>query len=134
MIAESRAYGADMALLMVSVLGERTAEMVDLARKHRIEPLVEVRDESEMSIAARAGARFIGINNRDLATLEVDLSTSERLLPLVPVGAVPVVESGISEPAQVSRFHRMGARLFLVGESLVTSGDPADTIRRYVGK
>ncbi len=77
---------------------------------------------------------FVGINNRDLATLAVDLSTSERLLPLVPDGAIAVVESGISDPGQVSRFHGMGARLFLVGESLVTSGDPADTLRRYVGK
>ncbi len=77
---------------------------------------------------------MIGINNRDLATLAVDLSTSARLLPLVPEGAIAVVESGISDPEQVSRFHRMGARLFLVGESLVVSGDPADTIRRYVGK
>ncbi len=134
MLAESRAHGADLALLMVSVLGERTAEMTALARKHRLEPLVEVRDEKEMSIAARAGARLIGINNRDLATLAVDLATSERLLPLVPEGAVAVVESGISDPGQVSRFHRMGARLFLVGESLVGSSDPADTIRRYVGK
>ena len=134
MLAESRAYGADLALLMVSVLGDRTADMVALAREHRLEPLVEVRDEKEMSIAARAGARFVGINNRDLATLSVDLATSERLLPLVPEGAVPVVESGICDPEQVSRFHRMGARLFLVGESLVVSGDPADTIRRYVGK
>ncbi len=134
MLAESRAYGADMALLMVSVLGDRTAEMVALARKHRLEPLVEVRDEEEMSIAAKAGARFVGINNRDLVTLAVDLSTSARLLPLVPEGAIAVVESGITGPEQVERFHRMGARLFLVGESLVTSGDPADTLRRYVGK
>jgi len=134
MLAESRAYGADMALLMVSVLGERNAEMAALARKHRLEPLVEGRDEAEMESAAKSGANFIGINNRDRATLEVDLSTSARLLPLVPEGAIAVVESGISGPEQVERFHRMGARLFLVGESLVTSGDPADTLRRYVGK
>ncbi len=134
MLAESRAFGADMALLMVSVLGDRTAGMVALARDHRIEPLVEVRDEGELLIAGRAGARFIGINNRDLSTLAVDLSVSERLLPLVPEGAIPVVESGISRPEEVALFHRMGARLFLVGESLVESRDPADTIRRYVGK
>jgi indole-3-glycerol phosphate synthase len=134
MLAESRAFGADMALLMVSVLGDRTAEMVGLARKHRIEPLVEVHDEEELSIAAQAGCRLIGINNRNLKTLAVDLSTSARLLPLVPEGTIPVVESGITGHEQVTRFHRMGARLFLVGESLVNSPDPADTIRRYVGK
>ncbi|MEW6721155.1 MAG: indole-3-glycerol phosphate synthase TrpC [Thermodesulfobacteriota bacterium] len=134
MLAESRAFGADLVLLMVSVLGERTGEMVSLAAKHRLEPLVEVRDGKEMAIAAGSGARLIGINNRDLDTLAVDMSTAERLLPLVPEGAVAVVESGISDPAQVERYHRMGARLFLVGESLATSADPADTIRRYVGK
>jgi indole-3-glycerol phosphate synthase len=134
MLAESRAHGADMALLMVSVLGDRTADMVDLARKHRLEPLVEVHDERELSIAARTAARMIGINNRDLSTLAVDLATSRRLLPLVPAGTIPVVESGISEPEQVRGFHGLGARLFLVGESLARLPNPADTIRRYVGK
>ena len=134
MLAESRAHGADLALLMVSILGDRTAEMVALARKHRLEPLVEVHDAEELSIAGMANVRLIGINNRNLATLTVDLSTSERLLPLIPGGAIPVVESGISEAAQVRRFHGLGARLFLVGESLAGSPNPADTIRRYVGQ
>src|SRR3990170_4208654 len=84
MLAESRAHGADLVLLMVSVLGERTEKMATLARKHRLEPLVETRDAAEIAIAARSGARLIGINNRDLSTLSVDLSTGERLLPLLP--------------------------------------------------
>jgi len=134
MLAEARAHGADLVLLMVSVLGDRTGEMAALARRHALEPLVEVHDEAELGTAAAAGARLIGINNRDLKTLSVDLAVSERLLPLVPPGSVPVVESGISDPAQVRRLHALGARLFLVGETLVTSTDPADTIRRFVGK
>ncbi|MCL1926261.1 MAG: indole-3-glycerol phosphate synthase TrpC [Syntrophorhabdaceae bacterium] len=134
MVAESKAYGADLALLMVSVLGDQTAEMISFAREYGIEPLVEIHDERELDIAAGAKARLIGINNRNLSTLVVDLAVSERLLPLVPKKAISVVESGISKPEQVSRFHQMGARLFLVGESLMDSGDPADTIRRYVGK
>jgi indole-3-glycerol phosphate synthase len=134
MLAESRAHGADLALLMVSVLGDRTADMVALARKYRLEPLVEVHTAEELLAAGRAQARLIGINNRDLATLTVDLSTAERLLSLVPDGAIPVVESGISEAAQVRRLHGLGARLFLVGESLVGSPNPADTIRGYVGQ
>jgi indole-3-glycerol phosphate synthase len=134
MLAESRAHGADLALLMVSVLGDRTAEMVSLARRHALEPLVEVHDEAELSTAAQAGARWIGVNNRDLRTLSVDLGTSERLLPGFPPGAVAVVESGISDPAQVRRLHALGGRLFLVGETLVGSPHPADTIRRFVGK
>lgn len=134
MLAESRARGADLVLLMVSVLGERTGEMVTLARRHALEPLVEVHDEAEMEAAAGSGARLVGINNRDLRTLAVDLATSERLLPRMPPGAIAVVESGISDATQVDRLHALGGRLFLVGESLVASTDPADTIRRFVGK
>src|SRR5512134_404935 len=134
MLAESRAHGADLVLLMVGVLGERTGEMVLLARRHALEPLVEVHNEGEMEAAAESGARLIGINNRDLKTLSVDLATSERLLTRMPPGAIAVVESGISDAAQVRRLHALGGRLFLVGESLVASADPADTIRRFVGK
>jgi tryptophan synthase beta chain len=134
MLAESRACGADLVLLMVNVLRDQTAEMVRLARRHALEPLVEVHDEGEMAAAAASGARMIGINNRDLSTLSVDLSTSERLLPRIPPGAIAVVESGISDPGQVRRLHGLGGRLFLVGETLVASPDPADTIRRFVGK
>jgi indole-3-glycerol phosphate synthase len=134
MLAESRAHGADLVLLMVSVLGERTGEMTARAFSHRLEPLVEARDAAEIEVAARSGARLIGINNRDLDTLIVDLSTAARLLPLLPAGAVPVVESGITTAGQVRDFHRAGARLFLIGESLAGSKDPADTIRGYVGK
>jgi indole-3-glycerol phosphate synthase len=134
MLVESRAHGADLVLLMVSVLGEKTEEMVALAISQRLEPLVEARDAAEIAIAVRSGARLIGINNRDLDTLTVDLSTGARLLPLLPAGAYPVVESGISTPEQVRGFHRAGARLFLIGESLAGSKDPADTIRGYVGK
>ena len=134
MLAESRARGADLVLLMVSVLGDRTGEMVHLSRRHALEPLVEVHDEAEMETAAKSGARLVGINNRDLSTLSVDLATSERLLPRLPPGAVAVVESGISDAAQVRRLHAIGGRLFLVGESLAASADPADTIRRFMGK
>lgn len=134
MLAESRAYGADLVLLMVSVLGGRTGEMAAQAVAHGLEPLVEARDAAEIAIAVRSGARLIGINNRNLDTLTVDLSTGAALIPLLPPGVYPVVESGISTPEQVRDFHRAGARLFLIGESVAGSKDPADTIRGYVGK
>jgi indole-3-glycerol phosphate synthase len=134
MLVESRANGADLVLLMVSVLGDMTGEMAALAFAHRLEPIVEARDPAEIAIAARSGARLIGINNRNLDTLTVDLSTGARLLPLLPAGAYPVVESGISSADQVRSFHKAGARLFLIGESLAGNKDPADTIRGYVGK
>ncbi len=133
MLAESRAFGADLVLLMVSVLGDGTAEMAALARSYGLEPLVEVHDEAEMAVAAAAGAGVIGINNRDLATLRVDLSVSERLLPLAPPGAIKVVESGISRRDEIVRFGAMGADAFLVGEALVGSTDPGDAVRRLAG-
>jgi indole-3-glycerol phosphate synthase len=134
MLLESRAYGADLVLLMVSVLGERTGAMVASALEHRLEPLVEARDAGEIAVAVRSGARLVGVNNRDLDTLSVDLSVGERLLPLLPEGVHPVVESGISSPEQVRRFVKAGARLFLIGESLSSAPDPAVAIRRYMGE
>ncbi len=87
-----------------------------------------------MAIAAASGATLIGINNRDLATLRVDLSVSERLLPLAPAGAIKVVESGISRREEIARFRVLGADAFLVGEALVGSADPGDAVRRLTGR
>jgi len=81
MLAESRAHGADLVLLMVSVLGEKTVEMAAMAFAHRLEPLVEARDAAEIAIAARSGVRLIGINNRNLDTLTVDLSWGRGCSP-----------------------------------------------------
>jgi indole-3-glycerol phosphate synthase len=134
MVAESRAHGADMILLIVAVLGGETGRMLRLATEYGMEALVEVRDEAEMDVAAKAGATMIGINNRDLATFRVDLSTSERLLPLAPNRAIKVVESGISSPSEIWRFRGLGADAFLVGEALVRSGKPAEAIRALLGR
>jgi len=134
MLAESRAFGADLVLLMVSVLGGETARMAAAARGYGLEPLVEVHDEAEMDIAAASGASVVGINNRDLATLRVDLSVSERLLPLAPRDAVKVVESGIATREDIARFRALGADAFLVGEALVGSDDPEAAVRRLTGR
>lgn len=129
MIAESRAFGADLVLLIVAVLGEATERMIRTAGRYGMEALVEVHDEAELAVAVRSGATIIGINNRDLATLRVDLDTSRRLLPLAPRDAVKVVESGISSPEEVRRFHALGADAFLVGETLVRAADAADAVK-----
>lgn len=134
MLAESRAHGADLVLLIVAALGKGTAGMVRAAAEYGMEALVEVRNESEMEIAADAGATIVGINNRDLATLAVDLSTAERLLPKVHGGAIKVVESGITSFTEIRRFRELGADAFLVGEALVRSGDPAGSIRILRGE
>lgn len=130
MVAESRAYGADLVLLIVAVLGEKTGGMVRLAAEYGMEALVEVHDAGEMEIAAGSGATIVGVNNRDLASLRVDLKTAARLLPQAPPNAVKVVESGISSGADVRRFYEMGADAFLVGEAIVRSADAAEAIRK----
>ncbi len=129
MVAESRAHGADLVLLIVAVLGEKTAGMVRRAAEYGMEPLVEVHDAEEMRIAADSGATIVGINNRDLVSLRVDTDTAARLLPLSPPGALKVVESGISSRAEVERYYDMGADAFLVGEAIVGSPDAAESIR-----
>jgi len=129
MLVESRAHGADLVLLIAAVLGEETRAMVRLATGYGLAPLVEVHDESELAIAVDAGAGIIGVNNRDLATFTVDLRTSERLLPRIPAGVIRVVESGIRTSSDLWRLAGLGADLFLVGEALVRSEDPARTIR-----
>lgn len=132
MLVESRAHGADLALLIVAVLGKDTRSMVRLAKGYGLAPLVEVHNESELAIATEAGAEIIGINNRDLAGFTVDLRTSERLLPRVPAGAIKVVESGIRSSSDLRRLAGLGADLFLIGEALVRSEDPARTIRDFL--
>jgi indole-3-glycerol phosphate synthase len=132
MVAEARAFGADLVLLMVSVLGDATRGLLEASTRHGLEALVEVRDEAELAVALDAGARIVGINNRDLTTLSVDLSVAERMLPKIPPGVVKVVESGISDPGEVARYRALGADAFLVGEALVRSGDPAAEIRRLL--
>jgi indole-3-glycerol phosphate synthase len=129
MLAESRVNGADLVLLIVGVLGKKTAGMVRRAAEYGLEPLVEVHDEEEMRMAADSGATIVGINNRDLTSFRVDPDTASRLLPLAPSGALKVVESGISSHAEVKRYYDMGADAFLVGEAIVRSPDAAGTIR-----
>ena len=134
MVAESRAHGADIVLLIVAVLGDGTTAMIRTAEGYGLEALVEVHDEEEMAIAAAAGATLIGINNRDLRTLSVDPGTAKRLLPLAPPAAVKVVESGISTPGEIRMYIELGADAFLVGESLVRAGDPARAIGELLGR
>lgn len=134
MVAESRARGADVVLLIVAVLGQGTAEMVRAAERFGLEALVEVHDEAEMGIAAGSGATLIGINNRDLETFAVDLDTARRLLPTAPRGALKVVESGISTADEIGDYRALGADGFLIGESLLRAGDAAPAIDRLLGR
>ena len=122
-VLEARAHGADALLLIVMMLTEPAlAELLALSREEGVEALVEVHDEAELETALRAGAMVIGVNNRNLRSFEEDLSTTERLAPLVPPEAVLVAESGIRNAADARRMASAGAHALLVGEALMLSG------------
>lgn len=121
-IVEARVAGADAVLLIVAVLGDHELRrLLAETRALGMEALVEVHDEAEVERALKAGARVIGVNNRDLRTFTVDLATTARLRPLIPPECVLVSESGIHGPDDVRRLREMGVDAMLVGESLVTA-------------
>lgn len=123
-VVEARAAGADAVLLIVSLLpGASLGEMLAEVHALGMQALVEIHDEAELSQAVAAGARIIGINNRDLRTFKVDLAATERLAPLVPLGCTVVAESGIHTGADARRLTAAGAHALLVGESLMLATD-----------
>lgn len=130
---EARAHGADLALLMVVSLDDGLlAELLGLSRELGLTALVEVHSAAELERAGRAGAELIGVNARDLTTLEVDRSVFAELSPRIPAGAVRVAESGVAGPEDVAEYHRWGADVVLVGEALVRSGDPRSSVRDFL--
>jgi len=130
---EARACGADLALLIVAALSDYELEgLIERARSIGLTPLVEVHDEEEVERAVDAGADLIGVNARNLKTLEVDRSTFARLAPQIPDGVVRVAESGVRGPHDVLEYARDGADVVLVGESLVTGKDPRTAVADLV--
>jgi len=124
-VAEARLHGADAVLVMLSVLDDAEARAcLAAAASLGMDALVEAHDEAEVRRAVALGARIVGINNRDLRTLKVDLATTERLAHLVPFDRILISESGIGTRADVARLARH-ADAFLVGSSLMRSVDPA---------
>ena len=126
---EARAHGADAILLIVAALDQPTLiGLRERAESLGMTALVEVHDEAETDRAVQAGARVIGINARNLKTLEVDRGTFARLAPRVPPGIVKVAESGVRGPHDVLEYARAGASAVLVGESLVIGGRPREAV------
>ena len=130
---EARAHGADLALLIVAALDQSAlVSLVERAVSLGLTPLVECHTLEEVTRAVDAGATVIGINARDLHTLEVDRGTFAALAPHVPESCVCIAESGVRGPHDVIEYARAGADAVLVGESLVTDRDPRDAVRDLV--
>jgi indole-3-glycerol phosphate synthase len=131
---EARALGASALLLIVRALGpDRTARLADAAAEAGIEALFEVRDQAELEWALDAGAVMIGVNRRNLETLEIDDGVPERLVPLVPGHCVTIAESGIASRTGVLAAAALGADAVLVGSSLSRAPDGAEAVRALCG-
>lgn len=129
-IYESRALGADCILLIMACLSDTQAsEMHDLAKTLGMDVLVEIHDAKELERATRLKPEMIGINNRNLKTLEVDVQTSFDLAPAMPANCLRVSESGLSDPATIQKLSKAGFSAFLVGESLMRQPDIAAAVR-----
>ncbi len=132
-IHEARARGADLVLLIVAALDQNTLSgLLDRIESLGMTALVEVHTEEEADRALEAGARVIGVNARDLRTLEVDRSVFERIAPGLPNSLVKIAESGVRGPHDLIRYASAGADAVLVGEGLVTQKSPRDAVAELV--
>jgi indole-3-glycerol phosphate synthase len=130
---EARAAGADLALLIVAALEQPALEsLIERSRSIGLTPLVEVHDEAELERALAADADLVGVNARNLKTLEIDRSTFQRLAPMIPEGVVRVAESGVRGPHDVIEYAKAGAHVVLVGETLVRDDDPRASVADLV--
>lgn len=130
---EARAHGADIVLLIVAALEQNAlVSLVERTRSLGMTPLVEVHDDDEVDRAVDAGATIIGVNARNLRTLEVDRSTFERLAPRIPDTCLRIAESGVRDPRDLIVYAEAGADAVLVGESLATSPDPRSAVHDLV--
>jgi len=131
-IAEARAAGADAVLLIVAVLGDRLTALMREADRVGLATLVEVHEADELQAAVDAGARIIGVNSRDLRTMQVRPETCAHLAARMPAGITAVAESGIRTGKDVARLRAVGYSAFLVGERLVRSADPGASLRELI--
>jgi len=134
MIYQAKLLGANAVLLICSILDNHTlARYIAIAHSMGLSALVETHNEDEVKMALQAGARIIGVNNRNLKTFEVDITLSERLKTLVPPEIIFVAESGIGSPKDVEQLRKVGANAVLIGESIMRSADKKAAIDHLRG-
>jgi indole-3-glycerol phosphate synthase len=133
-LLEARAFGADAVLLIVAALTPpELGRLAATATSLGLDTLVEVHSEDELSIAIDSGARVIGVNNRNLRTLVVDVHASEALVRRMPAGVVAVSESGLKSSGDLVRLSGLGYRAFLIGERFMTDADPGGALAMLLG-
>jgi indole-3-glycerol phosphate synthase len=129
-LLEARAHGADAVLLIASVLpDEQLRDLHDKARGLGLDVLCEVHDSAELPRVLQAGCAIIGVNSRDLRNFNVDLQTPIELAKAMPAGTLPVAESGIRSPEDITRLRDAGYRAFLIGESLMKAENPGEALK-----
>lgn len=132
-VHEARAHGADLVLLIVAALDQPAlVSLLERVQSLGMEALVETHSRLEALRALDAGARIIGVNARDLTTLEVDRNTIEQVIDVIPADVIAVAESGVRGAHDVTEYAKWGADAVLVGEALVTSGEPEAAVRDMV--
>lgn len=133
-VVEARVHGADAVLLIVAALSDGSLRgLLDEANRWGLDALVETHDAAEVQRAVTLGARLIGVNHRDLRTLQMDMSLATRLRPQVPADRVLVAESGLRTADDVRRMREAGIDAILVGENLMRAPDPGVALRQLIG-
>jgi indole-3-glycerol phosphate synthase len=130
---EAKAAGADAVLLIVAALDRGLlGQLMRRAAEIGLDVLVEVHQSEELVVALDLGARMVGVNNRNLRTLQVDVQASETLISLMPSGVVAISESGLRMPADVLRLRALGYRAFLIGERFMAADNPGPELRKLL--
>lgn len=133
-VLEGRAYGASCVLLIAkSLSSKRICQLAGLAKELGMSSLIEVHDRDDLERAMEAEPEIVGINNRNLLTLDVDLETTEELYPSIPANTVVVSESGIRSREDVLRMEKIGVDALLIGEALVRSPNPEEKLKELLG-